>query len=109
MPDRRGCVAVTHNRRKFLKNAASLGTLATAGAVSSCASQPQAAATPATPTRTLGKGLATGLTLLTFRQAGQDRLGVKTDKGVLDVSDAAALLKMFAPATMDDLLQNEDG
>jgi 2-keto-4-pentenoate hydratase/2-oxohepta-3-ene-1,7-dioic acid hydratase in catechol pathway len=36
-------------------------------------------------------------------------LGVKTDKGILDVPQAAKLLKMHAPATIDDLLQNEDG
>jgi 2-keto-4-pentenoate hydratase/2-oxohepta-3-ene-1,7-dioic acid hydratase in catechol pathway len=101
---------VTHSRRKFLKDAASLGTLATAGAAAGCSTPPASTPAPAAaPTRSLGKGLATGLTLLTFRQGGQDRLGVKTDMGVLDVPEAASLLKMYAPATMDDLLQNEDG
>ncbi len=50
-----------------------------------------------------------GLTLLTIRRNGEYRLGVKTDKGILDVPQAAKLLNMHAPATMDDLLQNEDG
>jgi 2-keto-4-pentenoate hydratase/2-oxohepta-3-ene-1,7-dioic acid hydratase in catechol pathway len=53
--------------------------------------------------------MAKGLTFLTFREQGADRLGVKTDKGVLDVAQAAGLLNMYAPATMDDLLQREDG
>jgi 2-keto-4-pentenoate hydratase/2-oxohepta-3-ene-1,7-dioic acid hydratase in catechol pathway len=53
--------------------------------------------------------MARGLTLLTMRRNGELRLGVKTDHGVLDVKDAAAALHMPAPATMDDLLQNEDG
>jgi 2-keto-4-pentenoate hydratase/2-oxohepta-3-ene-1,7-dioic acid hydratase in catechol pathway len=53
--------------------------------------------------------MAKGLTLLTFRAQGHDRLGVITEAGVLDVPEAASLLKMYAPATMDDLLQNEDG
>jgi len=101
---------VTHSRRKFLKDAASLGTLATAGAAAACSTPPAAAPAPAAaPTRSLGQGLATGLTLLTFRQGGQNRLGVKTGMGVLDVAQAASALKMYAPATMDDLLQNEDG
>jgi 2-keto-4-pentenoate hydratase/2-oxohepta-3-ene-1,7-dioic acid hydratase in catechol pathway len=50
-----------------------------------------------------------GLTLLTMRRHGQNRLGVKTDQGVLDVSEATKILQMHAPATMDNLLQNEDG
>jgi 2-keto-4-pentenoate hydratase/2-oxohepta-3-ene-1,7-dioic acid hydratase in catechol pathway len=41
--------------------------------------------------------------------AGNYRLGVKTDKGILDVPQAAKLLHMHAPETVDDLLQNEDG
>ncbi|HEU4727417.1 MAG TPA: fumarylacetoacetate hydrolase family protein [Kofleriaceae bacterium] len=53
--------------------------------------------------------MAHGLTLLTMRRNGELRLGVKTDHGVLDVKEAAGLLHMPAPATMDDLLQNEDG
>ncbi|MCC7031432.1 MAG: fumarylacetoacetate hydrolase family protein [Acidobacteria bacterium] len=49
------------------------------------------------------------MTLLTFREQGQDRLGAKTDKGILDVARAASLLGLYAPATMDEMLQQEDG
>jgi hypothetical protein len=55
------------------------------------------------------RGMARGLTLLTMRRNGDYRLGVKTDKGVLDVPEASRLLRMHAAATMDDLLQREDG
>ncbi len=55
------------------------------------------------------RGMAHGLTLLTMRRNREYRLAVKTDKGVLDVSQAAELLRMQAPATMDDLLQDEEG
>jgi 2-keto-4-pentenoate hydratase/2-oxohepta-3-ene-1,7-dioic acid hydratase in catechol pathway len=55
------------------------------------------------------RGMARGLTLLTIRRDGQHRLGVKTEKGILEVPAAAQLLHMHAPATMDDLLQGEDG
>ena len=55
------------------------------------------------------RGMARGLTLLTMRRHGQYRLGVKTDQGILDVPEAAKILSMYAPAVMDDLLQNEDG
>jgi 2-keto-4-pentenoate hydratase/2-oxohepta-3-ene-1,7-dioic acid hydratase in catechol pathway len=55
------------------------------------------------------RGMAHGLTLLTMRRSGEFRLGVKTDQGILDVPEAAKLLQMYAPATVDDLLQHEDG
>ena len=55
------------------------------------------------------RGLARGLTLLTICRNHQYRLAVKTTRGILDVPDAARRLNIFAPATMDDLLQNEEG
>ena len=55
------------------------------------------------------RGMAHGLTLLTLRRNGEYRLGVKTPNGILDAVEAAKLLHMAAPATIDDLLQNEDG
>ena len=94
---------MTINRREFLKNAGTAGTLAAVGA----ALPDQAEAQTAQAKRP--RGMAKGLTLLTMRVGGVDRLGVKTDRGILNVSQAATLLKMYAPATMDDLLQNEDG
>lgn len=55
------------------------------------------------------RGMARGLTLLTLRRNGEYRLGVKTPSGVLDAVEASKLLHMPAPATIDDLLQNEEG
>ncbi len=55
------------------------------------------------------RGMAHGLTVLNLRRNGAYELAVKTDKGILMVPEAAKLLKMHAPATMDDLLQHEDG
>jgi len=55
------------------------------------------------------KGMARGLTLLTMRRNGEYRLGAKTDKGILDVKRAAELLKIYSPATLDDMLQREEG
>lgn len=54
-------------------------------------------------------GMARELTLLTMRCRGENRLGVKTGKGILDAREAARLLGTYAPATVDDLLQDEDG
>jgi len=55
------------------------------------------------------RGLARGLTLLTICRNREYRLAVKTIRGILDVQEAARRLNIFAPATMDDLLQNEEG
>ena len=55
------------------------------------------------------RGMAYGLTLLTMRRSGEFRLGVRTDQNILDVPEAARLLQMYAPATVDDLLQHEAG
>ena len=100
-----------HSRREFLRDAGSVSAFAVAGAAAGCASPSQtpSVAEASRPARTLPRGLAKGLTLLTFRVQGQDRLGVKTDAGILDVREAASVLKMHAPATLDDMLQDEDG
>jgi 2-keto-4-pentenoate hydratase/2-oxohepta-3-ene-1,7-dioic acid hydratase in catechol pathway len=89
------------NRRNVLKGAGALSALAAAGTLSSLHA--------AEDTANHEHGMAKGLTLLTMRRNGEYRLGVKTDKGILDVPQAAKLLKMHGPATMDDLLQHEDG
>src|SRR6267142_3539875 len=96
-------------RRSILKGATTLVAVAAAqGVAGACIQMPPIAAPP----RKLGKGMSRGLMLLTFRSSagkGDYRLGIKTPKGILDVAAAAKVLHMHAPATMDDLLQNEDG
>jgi 2-keto-4-pentenoate hydratase/2-oxohepta-3-ene-1,7-dioic acid hydratase in catechol pathway len=92
------------DRRDFLKIAGAAGAIVATGAAVTAAESVAHAAPGRGP-----KGMAKGLTLLTMRRNGEYRLGVKTDKGVLDAKEAAALLKLPGPATMDDLLQNEDG
>jgi 2-keto-4-pentenoate hydratase/2-oxohepta-3-ene-1,7-dioic acid hydratase in catechol pathway len=53
--------------------------------------------------------MARGLTVLSIRRGTEYRLGVKNENGVLDVVQAAKILRMRAPATIDELLQNQDG
>jgi 2-keto-4-pentenoate hydratase/2-oxohepta-3-ene-1,7-dioic acid hydratase in catechol pathway len=94
------------DRRDFLKATGVAGAIAAAGGtLVGAGSTAQAAG----PSRTAPRGMARGLTLLTLKRNNEFRLGVVTDHGVLDVKEAAAALHMPAPATMDDLLQNEDG
>jgi 2-keto-4-pentenoate hydratase/2-oxohepta-3-ene-1,7-dioic acid hydratase in catechol pathway len=92
-----------HNsRRDVLKGASAMVALAATGSFAH-------ADTRAGTDQKREQGMAKGLTLLTFRSQGELKLGVKTDKGILDVQHAAKLLNVHAPATMDDLLQQEDG
>ncbi len=90
------------NRRNFLKGAAAVGAITATGGLTAGRAESK-------PERKQARGMARGLTLLTMRRDGEYRLAVKTDKGILDVQEAAKLLRMHAPATMDDLLHNEDG
>lgn len=91
------------DRRNFLKAAGAVGVAAVAGRAA-----PAPAEKPA-PTAGGTRGMARGLTLLTFQEGTEFRLGAKTEKGVLDVRRASSLLRLPAPATMDDLLQREEG
>lgn len=93
---------MNENRRDFLKMAGAAWTMSAMGAFSG-------AHAGSGPVRDQARGMATGLTLLTFKRDGEYRLGVKTEKGILDVSVAAKTLRLRAPTTMDELLQNEDG
>lgn len=91
-----------HNRRIILKGAGAIAAMAATGKLTGAKAKTGSA-------QKHEKGLARGLTLLTLLVEGEYHLGVRTDKGILDVPQAARLLNMQAPATMDDLLQLEQG
>jgi 2-keto-4-pentenoate hydratase/2-oxohepta-3-ene-1,7-dioic acid hydratase in catechol pathway len=100
---------MTNSRREFLKSAAgtSLAGIATgAGAAGSTAGS----ATGAAPARLHKRSVAShemprGMTLLSMRSEYGDTLGVKTDRGILDVRRASLALHHPVPLTLDDLLQ----
>ena len=79
------------NRRDFLKGAGIAAAIAATGGLT-------AGRVEAQPVKTSERGMAHGLTLLTIRRNGEYLLGVKTDKGILDVPQAAKLLNMHAPS-----------
>jgi 2-keto-4-pentenoate hydratase/2-oxohepta-3-ene-1,7-dioic acid hydratase in catechol pathway len=89
-------------RRKILQGAGAMAVMAATGGFTSAH-----AAASADDGRK--RGMAHGLTLLNVRRNGTIQLAVKTDKGILLVPEAAKSLKMHAPSSMDDLLQQEDG
>jgi 2-keto-4-pentenoate hydratase/2-oxohepta-3-ene-1,7-dioic acid hydratase in catechol pathway len=100
-------------RRDFLKVAGAAGAIAATPPLAAAAAgtRPAGAARQASGAgaRSAERRPARGLTLLTMRRDGEYHLGAKTPGGILDVKEAAAALRMGAPATMDDLLQDEDG
>ena len=90
------------DRRKVLQGAGAVAAVAATGGLT--IAHAEARADQARP-----RGMAHGLTVLNIRRNGVYELAVKTDKGILIVPEAAKALHMHAPATMDDLLQHEDG
>lgn len=92
---------MAHSRRSFLKIAGAAGAAAVAGRVD--------AAQKPIPVRAGARGMPRRLTLCTLQRDGEPRLGARTDQGILDVPEAARLLRLPAPTTMDELLQHEQG
>src|SRR5262245_33897405 len=92
------------SRRGFLKSSAVVGAASmTALQEAGCAQTPVVAGPrPAMPT------MARGVTLLNMRRGEGATLGVKTDKGILDVARATVALKSPAPLTTDAVVQYGD-
>jgi 2-keto-4-pentenoate hydratase/2-oxohepta-3-ene-1,7-dioic acid hydratase in catechol pathway len=90
------------DRRRVLQGAGAVAAIAVTGGLT----RAHAEAVPEPPRQ---RGMARGLTVLNIRRNGAYELAVKTDKGILIVPEAAKTLHMRAPATIDDLLQQEDG
>ena len=93
---------MNRNRRDFMKGTGAVAAFALAGGLPANLAAVQ-------PPPAESRGMARGVTLLNIRRGADYRLGVKNEKGILDVVEAAKILHMHAPSTIDDLLQNEDG
>jgi 2-keto-4-pentenoate hydratase/2-oxohepta-3-ene-1,7-dioic acid hydratase in catechol pathway len=89
-------------RRNVLKGAGAIAAVAATGGLTMGHAE-------SVPDTTRPRGMARGLTVLNIRRNGACVLGVKTEKGILVVPDAAKTLRMHAPADIDELLQREDG
>jgi len=97
---------MNQNRRNFIMNTGAVCALAMTGRPTDA---PPTTPVEPRPPATKERGMAHRLTVLNIRRGSEYRLGVKNEKGVLDVVEAAQILHMRAPVTIDDLLQNEDG
>ncbi|HYG91917.1 MAG TPA: fumarylacetoacetate hydrolase family protein [Azospirillum sp.] len=96
---------MNQGRRAFLKTTGAVGAIAATGGLALPVAPAQAATTVAPHAFEMPRGM----TLLTMTRDGGFGLGVKTERGILDVAQAAQALNMPAPADMDDLLQNGKG
>jgi len=87
---------MSQRRRTFLKTTV-LGTAAAAAGL-------RGGLGPA-PASAAGHDLPRGLTFVTLKNGGEPSLGIKTDKGILDVRAAEAAFKLRVPTTIDAVLQ----
>lgn len=93
------------NRRTFLKTTGLAGVAAVAGAGALTKATPAQAETGPKATRPLE--LPKAMTFCTLRQGDGYGLGVKTERGILDVAAAAHALKENAPTTIDAVFKGE--
>ena len=95
---------MTQTRRSFLKTAGVAAVAASAG--------PSTAKTLAKASGTAAKAgsheLPKQMTFCTLRKGGEYSLGLKTNRGILDVKKAAQALRKNVPLTIDEVLQGAD-
>jgi 2-keto-4-pentenoate hydratase/2-oxohepta-3-ene-1,7-dioic acid hydratase in catechol pathway len=90
-----------HDRREFLKTTGLAGAAAFTGAAT-LAATPAQAQTPTEP-----RELPKGLTLATLRRPDGYGLGLRTDRGILDVKAAEADFRENAPTTITAVLNGQ--
>jgi 2-keto-4-pentenoate hydratase/2-oxohepta-3-ene-1,7-dioic acid hydratase in catechol pathway len=95
---------MTVNRRVFLKGAGLAATGAWAGARVAAAAD-----TTASSGQVTAAEMPKGMTFVTIRRGGEQSLGIKTDRGILDVRRAEAAFKLTAPVTIDEVFHRGGG
>src|SRR6476659_9657712 len=92
-------------RREFLKQA---GIAGAASMAAGCSTPGMMQASDAKPRKLASGPMPRNLVLLSMMDGGEAALGVKTDRGVLDVRRAAAQYGKTVPLTMDELVRHGD-
>ena len=95
------------SRREFLKIAGAAIAAGAAGSVLTGGKAEAGAGLGAGAKVTPGE-MPKNMTFLTISKNGEYSLGVKTDKGVLDVKAASKILKKKAPTNIEDVIQGGD-
>jgi 2-keto-4-pentenoate hydratase/2-oxohepta-3-ene-1,7-dioic acid hydratase in catechol pathway len=96
---------MNNSRREFLQAAAGSSLAGIAVAAGAAAAAPDAVPARRRPHKPASHDMPRGMTLLSIRSQHGDTLGVKTERGILDVRRASLELHQPAPLTLDDLLQ----
>jgi 2-keto-4-pentenoate hydratase/2-oxohepta-3-ene-1,7-dioic acid hydratase in catechol pathway len=99
-----------NERRKFLKTSAAgvvAGGLLTAGADAARAQAKTAPAKPAATPDRAAPPAARAMTLAMLQTANGLSLGVRTDKGIIDVGAAATAFKVDAPYSTDQIISGD--
>ena len=97
---------MSNQRRDFLKVSALAGSAVLATPFIS--SQAVAAGPGAGAVRIANPEMAKNMVVLNYKEGNQYIIGVKTDKGILQVAKAAKQFKVKAPVNTDDLIANGD-
>ena len=95
---------MTHDRRTFLKTSGLVGMAAMTGAGMTAGTN---AVAQTAPGATEPKELPKGLTLATLRRPDGLGLGVRTDRGILDVIAAERDFREGAPTTIDAVFKGQ--
>jgi 2-keto-4-pentenoate hydratase/2-oxohepta-3-ene-1,7-dioic acid hydratase in catechol pathway len=96
---------MNNSRREFLQAAAGSSLAGIAVAAGAATAVPDAVPARRRAHKPASHDMPRGMTLLSIRSQHGDTLGVKTERGVLDVRRASLELHQPAPLTLDDLLQ----
>jgi len=94
------------NRRDFLKTAGAAIMAGTAGMLTG--SRALAGAGLGAGATVVPGEMPKGMTFVTISKSGEYSLGVKTEKGILDVKAASRLFKKNVPVIIDDVIQRGD-
>jgi 2-keto-4-pentenoate hydratase/2-oxohepta-3-ene-1,7-dioic acid hydratase in catechol pathway len=97
---------MNNGRREFLQAAAGSSLAGIAVAAGAAAAAPDAAPARRRKGTPSSRDMPRGMTLLSIRSQHGDTLGVKTERGILDVRRASLELHQPVPLTLDDLLQD---
>jgi 2-keto-4-pentenoate hydratase/2-oxohepta-3-ene-1,7-dioic acid hydratase in catechol pathway len=95
-------------RRTFLKQAGAVSTVAMAGGAGALQADEARAASAGNGAQPEAPVMPKNMTLLTLRNGDNFGLGIKTERGVLDVKKAARAFKSGAPTTIDALIAGGD-
>jgi 2-keto-4-pentenoate hydratase/2-oxohepta-3-ene-1,7-dioic acid hydratase in catechol pathway len=98
---------MTQDRRDFLKTGLA-GTALIAAGTGILESRPALAQAAAPAPAASGGAMARGMIFATLRKGDRLSLGIKTDKGILDVARAEQDLKAGVPTTISDVLAGKN-